>query len=259
VEDCRSDIQRAKLEEGTDYLFVILKLVLLKENNELTINDLAMFLGTDYLISVHQTALPSLAALKTRFADLRPDQGLYRVMDTVVDSYYPLVEELEDRVDTLEGEVLVQPRAAMLERVAEMRTSLLEVRRVLTNTRHVVYSIDRLESSLVGKDLAPFLRDVHDHLARDLDSVARERDRLAGVLDLYQSSVANQNNEATRLLTVLGTIALPALVISAYCGMSLRYPAWINTGHAFEEVSALVVLVTTGLLLYLWRRGYFSK
>ena len=213
--------------------------MVLQEDDELTINDLAMFVGSNYLVSVHQAAVPSLTALKTRMADLRPDEVLYRVMDTVADSYYPLVEELEDRVDALEGEVLVQPHAAVLERVADIRKSLLELRRVLANT-HVIYSVERQDHPLIKGDLAPFLRDVHDHLARDLDSVARERDRLAGLLDLYQSSLANQNNEATRLLTVLGTLALPALVISAYCGMSLRYPAWINTGYAFEAVSGLV-------------------
>ena len=58
--------------------------------------------------------------------------------------------------------------------------------------------IERLDNPLIGRDLGPFLRDVNDHLARDLDSIARERDRLAGLLDLYQSSIANQNNEATR-------------------------------------------------------------
>lgn len=258
VEDCRSDIQRAKLEEGSNYLFIVLKLVLLKEDNELRTNDLDLFLGSDYLVTVHETVVPPLEALGKRLPDLRPDEALYRVLDMVVDSYYPLVEELEDRVDTLEGEVLVQPHASVLERVADIRKSLLELRRVLANTRHVVYSIERLDSPLVGRDLATFLHDVHDHLARDLDSVARERDRLAGLLDLYQSSIANQNNEATRLLTVLGTVALPALVISAFSGMSLRYPAWINTGYAFDAVSSLIVLITAGLLLYLWRRGYFS-
>ncbi len=258
VEDCRSDVQRAKVETGDGYLFVVLKLVVLRVDNELTVTDLDLFLGPDSLVTVHRDSVPALSAVRSKADRLRPDEGLYRVMDAVVDSYYPLLEEIEDRVDALEGEVLKQPVPGVLERAAEVRTSLLELRRVLSNTRQISLNLQRNDTTLIRPDLMPFLRDIHDHLARDLDTVARERDRLGGLLDLYQSSVANQNNEATRLLTVLGTIALPALVISAFCGMSLRYPGWMISDYAFAVVAGLTILVTLTLLWMLKRRGYFS-
>lgn len=258
VEDCRSDLQRAKVELGDGYLFVVLKLVILQENNELLIGDLAVFVGLNYVVTVHRTALPFLAQLRGRAAELRPDEVLYRVTDAVVDSYYPVLEEIEDRIDALEGEVLSQPQPEMLEQVADIRTSLLEARRVLANTRQVIYTLQRTDPPLIQRDLALFFRDIHDHLSRDLDTAGRERDRLAGLLDLYQSSVANQNNEATRLLTVLGTVALPALVISAYCGMSVRYPGPISSPFAFWVITGLILLITALLLWRLKRRGYFS-
>ncbi|MDQ6675865.1 MAG: magnesium transporter CorA family protein [Acidobacteriota bacterium] len=258
VEDCRSDAQRAKVEEGDGYLFIVLKRVVLRENNELTVADLDLFVGPDYLVTVHKQPDPALQVLREKADQWRPDEGLYRVMDATVDLYYPLLEELEDRIDAIESDVLRQPAPAVLERMAEIRTSLLDLRRVLSNTRQVAYTLQRGDRELIGRKLLPFLRDIYDHLARDLDTVARESDRLRGLLDLYQSSLANQSNEAARLLTVVGTIALPAVVISAFCGMSLRYPSWMLSDYAFTGVCGITVLATAAVLWILKRRGYFS-
>ncbi len=157
-------------------------------------------------------------------------------------------------MDDVESDTLARPDSSVLERVSDLRAMLLEMRRVLRNNRQIAFTLQRTPAT---PELLTFLRDIHDHLTRDLETVASERDRLAGMLDLYQSSVANQNNDATRLLTVLGTVALPALVISAFCGMSLRYPGAMGSPQAFWVVCGLIAAITLALLVYLKRRGYF--
>ena len=99
---------------------------------------------------------------------------------------------------------------------------MIELRRVLGNMRDVASHLQRLETELIQRDLWPFLRDVYDHLARNLDMVEMQRDLLTGAMDIYLSSVANRTNQVMKVLTVLGTIALPAVVISGFYGMNTK-------------------------------------
>ena len=83
-----------------------------------------------------------------------------------------------------------------------------------------IYSAPK--SPYISRDMWPFLRDVYDHVARNLDTVEMLRDLLTGALDVYLSSVANRTNQVMKVLTVLGTVALPAVVVSSIYGMKLR-------------------------------------
>jgi magnesium transporter len=187
-------------------------------------------------------------------SDLRPDEVLYRLMDGVVDSYLPLLDEIQVRIDSLQGRAIRRMEPSVLEQLNELRSTLLGLRRVLLNMRHVAFRLQHARSRLIGRELPPFLRDIHDHLAEDLDTIAGERDRLAGILDLYLSSVANRHTEAMRALTLLGTAGLPALVISTFFGMNIRLPEWVNSSWAFDAVSSGTIALTALLWWYLKRR-----
>jgi magnesium transporter len=132
----------------------------------------------------------------------------------------------------------------------------MQLRRVLSSTRHVAFQLRHIATPFIGEELAPFLRDVHDDLAIDLDTIAAERERLAGVLEVYLSSVANRTTEATRTLTLLGTAALPALVITSFFGMNIEYPSWTKSSWTFVFLVAPTFAITVSLLWYLKRRDY---
>ena len=132
----------------------------------------------------------------------------------------------------------------------------MQLRRVLSNTRHVAFQLRHVSTPFISQELAPFLRDVQDDLAIDLDTIAAERERLAGALEVYLSSVANRTTEATRTLTLLGTAALPALVVTSFFGMNIEYPSWTKSSWMFVLVVAATFAITGSLLWYLERRDY---
>ena len=256
LEDCRQEDQRTKVETNRDYLFVSLKLVLIEHGNRLSVSDLAVFAGSEFLITVHSGAAPMLEPLRGAKGELRPDEALYRVLDAVVDSYLPLTEKLEDTIETLEDQVVDWPRPSVLEHIGEIRGAILQFRRVVNATRHIASQLRHIPEPLIARDLSPFLRDVHDDLAIILDLIAGDRDRLATVLDIYLSSVANRTTEATKTLTLLGTVALPALVITSLFGMNIEYPAWTRSPLLFTGLVVATVAVTLFLLWYLRRGDY---
>lgn len=255
VEDCRHRNQTAKAEEHDGYLFIVLKPVALAPDGSLDIDDLDVFLGADFLITVregaHAAVGPVLDQVRAAWTNRRGDQLLYRIIDGIVNSYLPLLDRFNQAIDELEEAVLENPAPATLARIFETRRGLIQLRRVMANTRDIAGHLQRTESELIGRDMWPFLRDLYDHVARNLDLVEMQRDLLNGALDIYLSSVANRTNQVVKVLTVVGTIALPALIISSIYGMNLKGLPWLNHPHAWAFISGFMAVSTAVLLILL--------
>jgi magnesium transporter len=258
IEDCRHRQQNAKVEEN-HYLFAVAKPAALKEHGELDITDLDLFLGPDFLITVEEGDCPTLRRsidqLRAGPAPQRGDQLFYRIIDAIVDTYLPVLDHYDDSIDDISDRVLANPTPADLDRIFETRRNLILLRRVLANTRDMSAHLQRSESPLIGRDMWPYLRDVYDHVARNLDTVETLRDLLNGTLDVYLSAVANRTNQVMKVLTVLGTIALPAIVISGIYGMNVKGLPWIESPWGSAIIGGMMALSTAGLLLLLrWLR-----
>jgi magnesium transporter len=257
IEDCRHRNQRAKVEENDGYIFTVLKTVQVLDDGDLAFHDLDVFLGSDWVITVQEgnqdSATKILKPIHAMEANLRADQVFYRIYDGVIDSYLPTIDRIDDAIDELEELVLQNPTPHVLSRIFHTKGTLIDLRRVLVNTRDVTAHMYRTEHNLIQADLIPFLRDVYDHVARNLDLVETQRDLLTGTMDVYLSSVANRTNEVMKVLTVLGTIALPALVVSGFYGMNTKGLPFADSPHA-TAIAGGLMLATTALLLVLLRR-----
>ena len=261
IEDCRHRNQRAKVEDGEDYLFVVLKPAHINRAGELEITDFDLFLGHDYLITVQEGECPSLRdnidKLHASADRSRSDQLFYRIIDAAVDTYAPVLDWFNDAIDVIEDKVLEKPSPDTVQRIFELKRSLIELRRILTNMRDVASHLQREETDLIQRDLGPFLRDVYDHVARAVETVEMHRDLLAGAMDIYLSSVSNRTNQVMKVLTVLGTIALPSIVISGFYGMNTKDLPWIESPHATVVAASLMVVTTAGLLFVLKKFDWF--
>jgi magnesium transporter len=257
LEDVRNRNQSAKAELLNGYLFIVLKPVELTEDRCLNIADLDFFLGPDWLITIQEescaavtTALDKVQGLN---GSLRADEIFYRVMDSIVDSYHPIIDRVTDQIDELEDVALDNPEPEVLTAIFDLKRVLMQLRRILANTRDVVGQLLRNESGLVKHDLTPFLRDVYDHLMRNLDLIEINRDLLNGATELYLSSVANRTNQVMKGMTILGTIATPALVITGLYGMNLKTLPFADAQHSWGIVIGIIGFVSLMMFLILKR------
>lgn len=256
VEDCRTHGGRIKVDMMQDYLFVTLKPLHVVEG-EIAESPLHAFIGRDFCITIADLECPPVREAMERAwrvsSDTSPSKILYLILDTVVDAYFATIDHLDDRVDLIEDDVLENPSPTILQKIFEYKRQLIDLRRTIVATRDVGMHLQRDSGNLVDADLYPFYRDVYDHLLRLADTIDTLRDLLNNTLDVYLSSVANRTNQVMKVLTVLSTIALPALVISGFYGMNLK-------GLPFEEyphgsaVAACVMLGVTGFLLWMLKR-----
>jgi magnesium transporter len=256
IEDCRQPGQRAKAEHGAGYLFVVLKPVTILEGTELRFADLCTFIGPDYCITVSDPdcQATSDALGRARRSDTsEPGRLFYLIFDTITDSYLAAIDRFDDRIDEIEDLVLDRPAPGVLQEVFQLKRALIELRRVLVNTRDVGLLVQRDAGPLVAHDLEPFFRDIYDHIARNLDAVEMLRDLLSNTLDVYLSSVANRTNEVMKVLTVLSTVALPSVVISGIYGMNVKNIPFIDSPQGMWIVVGMMVCSTV-LLLWMLKK-----
>jgi magnesium transporter len=257
IEDCRQRLESPKIEEGESYLFTVIKCVELKPGGGIDAHDISLFLGRDFLISVIEAddtnTQQRIERLRASNHHPRADQLYYRIMDSTADAYFPVLDKFTEMIDALEDEAMEAATPKTLSRIFEIKRILIDLRRIFVHMRDVCAHLQRVDSPYIKRDMWPFLRDIYDHIARNLDQVEVMRDLLSGCLDVYLSSVANRTNQVMKVLTVLSTIALPALVISGIYGMNVKGLPASEARHGLWFVLGAMAACTVGLLWILRR------
>ena len=257
IEDCRHRPQRPKTEEHDHYIFTVLKHI--HDSAELEFDDIDLFLGSDFLISVRSADAVVIESVRARAGEEktdRLDRLFYMIVDQIVDGYQPILDKLADEISEIEDVVLEQPDPETLARIFALKRKLIEFRRVAAGMREVVNALMRKEKGLLGDDLDPYFRDVYDHIIRTVDMIETYRDLLSGALDIYLSAVANRTNEVMKVLTIWGTVALPLVIITGFFGMNLKLP-WANNPHGTDYAVALMAVSTISILVYFKIKRWF--
>ena len=276
LEDARSPDERIKVDQTANYMFAVLKPVRMNaqppaghlEPSEIesaffsTIDIFAGRKGDEsFFITISEPnckgTKEALARARRDGQDENPARLLYLILDTIVDLYFPAIDHYDDAIDELEDRVIAEPEPEVLQQVFELKRQLIDLRRVLVGTRDATLHLQRDPQSIIDAEHQPFVRDIYDHVVRLLDSIETQRDLVNNALDIYLSSVANRTNQVMKVLTVLGTIALPAIAISGIYGMNVKGLPFEDSPHGAWVVGGAMALSTALLLLVLRRMRWF--
>ncbi len=264
MEDVRSVGERTKVEDAPHYTFALLKTILIPADGaEPVIEKICIFASRapnedpdSFFLVVADTGKHEAACALRRAESERdtasPSRLLYVTFDSLVDSYFPVVDSLDDEIDALEARV-VSAESDLLNDIFAIKRQLMDIRRVLVNTRDASMHLQRDPTLPATSENALYLRDLYDHISRLLDMVETQRDLLNNALDIYLSSIANRTNEVMKVLTILSTIALPALVVTGVYGMNIKDLPMENSPHGLYFVATVTILLTS-VLLWLLRR-----
>jgi magnesium transporter len=259
LEDAEHFGQRPKLDEYDDFLL----LVAYGANNDRDgLVEVHCFLSGKYLVTVHRDDCPTFDNLRRRAArdHLPPAKGvllLYSVLDALVDSFFPELAKLDNRIDDLENGVLRKPDDAQLQEIFKLKRRLVAWRKVISPQRDL---LQRLVSGVVTiPDMTPemerYYRDLYDHLIRISDYVDSYRDLLTGAMDVYLSTVSNRLNEVMKRLTIVATIFMPLTWITGFFGMNFgRLVLNITGWPAFLTFGLATQIAAVGIMLWLFRR-----
>jgi magnesium transporter len=262
VEDAARAHQRPKLERYGESLFVVLRTAHLdRATGEIEFGETHLFVGANYVVSVRHG--PSLPYVEVRSrCEANPDlmaRGpayvLYSLMDFIVDQYFPLVDALEDKLESLEDNIFRQTLTReTTERIYQLKRVLLEVKRGVAPLVDMCNRLVRADTTLIPDDVRPYFRDVYDHAIRINEMIDMLRELLTTALEANLSLVAVSQNDAMKRLAGWAAIfAVPTMIAGIY-GMNFKFMPELD--WIFGYPMAMVLMVgACGFLYYKFKRS----
>ena len=186
-----------------------------------------------------------------------PDYLAYTLIDSVVDSYFHVLEKIGDRLDYLETQLIDRPTQELLQQVHQMKGQLIFLRKAVWPMREVVGSLLHSESELLDESTNVFLRDLYDHAIQVLDTVESFRETASGLVDLYMSSVSQRMNEVMQVLTIMASIFIPLTFIAGIYGMNFELMPELKWRYGYPMVWGLMLLCGVGMLWFFKRKKWF--
>jgi magnesium transporter len=269
------DEPRPTLQGHGDYVFgVLLIAVAVPEEDSVYYQEVDLVITHDTLLTVRKTppggrpACDVTAVEKTSKPDDSAGLLAYRLLDEIAERYLDLVDSLDDEIDELEDKVGGSPPKVVGRRLRELRRDLREIRRTLTPTRDAVHKVldGRIEldngdedrdnpEDLFPRDVEIAFSDAYDKLLRATEALESSRDSLAGVRDFLQGTIANDQNEVVKRLTVIASLLLvPTFIVGLY-GQNFRDVPELHWGFGYWWSWGLIILTTVGQLAFFrWKR-----
>ncbi|MCW8961303.1 MAG: magnesium/cobalt transporter CorA [Ignavibacteriaceae bacterium] len=265
LEDILNTETRPKIEITDDYLFIVMKLVLFNpEHKILETEQVSFILGRTFLFSFSEKSDEIFNPIKERIATqlgkIRkkgPDYLLYALMDIVVDNYFLALEKIEERIETLDDEVINNPERSQIESIYNLRNLLLMMRRSIWPYREIVNQLIKDDSDLLDDSIEPYLRDLYDHTIHITETIEQQREITNGLMEIYLSMMSDKMNEVMKVLTVIATIFIPLTFIVGIYGMNFKYMPELDVPWAYYAVWGVMFAVVVTMVIYFRRKNWF--
>ncbi len=230
------------------------------------LREVHLLISGDWVVTLHPTPFAVLDTLRVRVRreSLREQRLIFEILDTVLSSYVPVLDRVDDAIDEVEQDVIEQPREQSLQRIYSLKRDLIAMRRVVTPMRDF-FARDADEiAHLPGMepDDTLYFRDLYDTVVRTSDLIDSYRDLLSGATDMYLSTVANRQGEISKQLTMIATIFLPLSFLTGFFGQNFAF----LTGHILNATWSffalglgLLLASIVGFWIFFHRKGWLSS
>jgi len=265
LEDIVTMGQRPKVEDFGDYIFVVLKMLRYgEESAEVEEEQVSLVLGSSHVITfqeresdIFRPVIDRLKNGKGRIRTMGADYLAYALIDTIVDRYFVVLEEIGEQVESVEEDLFARPSKKALEQLQDLKREMLFLRRSVWSLREVLSFLERGESSLIRKATRIYFKDVYDHTVQVIDTVETFREMLSNMLDIYLSSMSNRLNEVMKVLTIIATIFIPLTFVAGVYGMNFKFMPELGWPWGYPLAWAVMLSMAAGMILYFRKKKWF--
>ncbi|MCP3905785.1 MAG: magnesium/cobalt transporter CorA [Planctomycetes bacterium] len=264
LEDVVNTHQRAKVEPYDEHVFLVARMCL--DKKEPGTNQVSLFVGAGYVLTFEEKAGDCFEPVRQRILSGRgyirksgSDYLTYALLDALVDSYFPLMENVGDRIEDLQDEVLVEHDHGIIGRIHEVKHDLLVIRRALWPHREAFTTLMHEDLPFFEETTHVYLRDCSDHVMQLLDMVETYRELAAGLQDTYLTQVSNRMNDIMKVLTIFAVIFIPITFIAGVYGMNFEKMPELGFHMGYPGVLTIMAVVAGTMLLFFRRKGWLGS
>ncbi len=265
LEDIVNTAQRPKMEDFEDYIFIVLKMLYKdQDKDEIIAEQVSFILGPNYVISfqekpggdVFDPIRDRIRNYKGRVRKMGADYLAYVLIDCVVDHYFIILENLDEKIEQLEEILLKDIKPEFSQRIHQLKRDIIFLLKQVWPLREVVSGLQRTESKLIKKTTVIYLRDLYDHSIRVIENIETFRDLLAGLHDIYLSSLSNKMNEIMKVLTIISTIFIPIMFIASVYGMNFKHMPELEWPMGYFVVLVFMGIIGLSMVIYFKKRKW---
>ncbi len=259
LEDILNTEERPHFKEFNSYCFTLLKMVKYDHSiGEMSEEQLSLIFGSNFVLTFQEGLEGDVFSKLRERIESRNDISLksdadffaYSLIDSCVDSYFLVLEEMGLKIEDLEEETLTNPSPKTLEEIHKLKRNLILLRKSLWPVREIFTSIERSNTPLIKQNTLYYFRDIYDHSLQLLDLVETLRDILSSTLDVYMSSLSNKLNQVMKFLTVISTIFIPLTFIVGIYGMNFKYLPELEWKYGYFAVMSLNLIIALSMIYY---------
>lgn len=264
LEDILNIGQRPKLDEyDTGILFMLKALTFDAETLEIKTEQVGIFFSERVVLSFQEDVSDLFSPVRERLLggsgrirQRGADYLTYALIDTLVDYYYAVLDQMDEIIEALEQEINTSPNDSSKSKIHQLRNCSLALRRSSIPLREAVGRFARLESKYIHESSVIYLRDLYDHTIQVTDIVENYRDTITGLHELYLSEISYKMNNVMKLLTVISTIFIPLTFLTGLYGMNFDNIPELHWRYSYFFLWGLMLLVTAGLIVYFKRKDW---
>ncbi len=264
LEDILHTGQRPKFEDLNQYIFVVLMMLRLNEENQSVISEqISLVLGSNFVISFQETVGDVFESIRDRIRNSKgrirkmgADYLMYSLLDAIVDGYFAILESFGETIESLEEDLVDNPSKSIIHQIHRLKREMIFLRKSVWPLRELISSLERSESKLICESTDAYLRDVYDHTIQVIDTVESYRDTVASMLDLYISSLSMRMNEVMKVLTIIATIFIPLTFIAGVYGMNFHNMPELQWKYGYPVILLVMAAVSIGMLYYFKRKKW---
>jgi len=249
VEDCLRGRQRPKVDRYPTNLFLVFYVSAITEDrHRIALNELHLFLGKRFIVSVHERRVPEISQVVARWRTAPDRLGSvgplsHALLDEIVDGYFPVLDHFAERTEAIESAVFEAREPMDMRRVLRLRRQLVHFRRSVAPGRDVLSTLIRRDLPFLSPDLLPYFQDVHDHLIRVTEGIDVTRELVSGTMEAHMTVASNRLNATMRMLTAWSIILMSMTVVAGIYGMNFVHMPELDWRWGYFGALALMLVI----------------
>lgn len=263
LEDAINTEQRPKIDEYEDYIFGVFRMLYLNANDEIVGEHVALTLMKNTVLvfqevedDVFDGVRSRIQAKAGRIRSRGADYLFFALLDAIIDNYFLVLENINERIETLEDQVYNDPKPIVAQNIQELKKEILKIRRWIFPVKELLSRLIESEHPLITKDTKLFLRDAMDHTLEINESLQIYREMSMSLMEMYMSNMSNKMNEVMKVLTIMASIFIPLTFIAGIYGMNFDHMPELHTENGYYYVWGFMIILFIGMILYFKKKDW---